>query len=64
MRLVCENHRDKAWPDECDCGAGMRESDAKREALSEALSGLTPKEQPVDLVANALADAKAGKWGM
>lgn len=21
--LVCENHRDKAWPDECDCGPGM-----------------------------------------
>lgn len=21
--LVCENHPDKAWPDECDCGAGM-----------------------------------------
>ncbi len=19
---VCENHRDKAWPDQCDCGAG------------------------------------------
>lgn len=24
VRLVCENHRDKAWPDECDCGPGMR----------------------------------------
>lgn len=22
-RLVCENHPDKAWPTECDCGAGM-----------------------------------------
>lgn len=22
--LVCENHHDKAWPDECDCGPGMR----------------------------------------
>jgi hypothetical protein len=22
-RLVCENHPDKAWPDECECGAGM-----------------------------------------
>ena len=22
-RRVCENHRDKSWPDECDCGAGM-----------------------------------------
>lgn len=22
--LVCENHRDKAWPEECDCGPGMR----------------------------------------
>jgi hypothetical protein len=21
--LVCENHPDKAWPDECDCVAGM-----------------------------------------
>jgi hypothetical protein len=21
--LVCENHPDKAWPDECECGAGM-----------------------------------------
>lgn len=21
--LVCENHRDKAWPEECDCGPGM-----------------------------------------
>lgn len=20
--LVCENHPDKAWPDECACGAG------------------------------------------
>lgn len=20
---VCENHPDKAWPDECECGAGM-----------------------------------------
>lgn len=20
--LVCENHPDKAWPDECECGAG------------------------------------------
>lgn len=19
---VCENHSDKAWPDECECGAG------------------------------------------
>lgn len=19
---VCENHRDRSWPDECDCGAG------------------------------------------
>lgn len=19
---VCENHRDKSWPDECQCGAG------------------------------------------
>jgi hypothetical protein len=23
MMLVCENHPDKAWPDECECGAGM-----------------------------------------
>ncbi len=22
-RLVCENHPDKAWPDECNCGPGM-----------------------------------------
>jgi hypothetical protein len=21
-RWVCENHTDKAWPDECECGAG------------------------------------------
>lgn len=20
--LVCENHPDKAWPSECECGAG------------------------------------------
>lgn len=23
VRLVCEWHPDKSWPDECDCGAGM-----------------------------------------
>lgn len=23
-RLVCENHPDKTWPDECDCGPGMK----------------------------------------
>ena len=22
-RRVCENCRDKSWPDECHCGAGM-----------------------------------------
>jgi hypothetical protein len=21
--LVCENHPDLAWPNQCDCGAGM-----------------------------------------
>lgn len=25
MRLVCENHPTKAWPDECDCGPGMND---------------------------------------
>lgn len=29
-RLVCENHRDKAWPEECDCGPGMRYGDTLR----------------------------------
>ena len=29
-RLVCENHHDKAWPDECDCGPGMRYGDTLR----------------------------------
>jgi hypothetical protein len=28
--LVCENHRDKAWPEECDCGPGMRYGDTLR----------------------------------
>lgn len=27
MRLVCENHPTKAWPDECDCGPGMNSGD-------------------------------------
>lgn len=22
-RWVCENHPDRSWPDECECGAGM-----------------------------------------
>jgi hypothetical protein len=22
-RMVCEHHRDTAWPDDCHCGAGM-----------------------------------------
>ena len=21
--IVCENHPDLSWPDQCDCGAGM-----------------------------------------
>lgn len=29
-RLVCENHRDKAWPEECDCGPGMRYGDGHK----------------------------------
>lgn len=28
--LVCENHPDKAWPDECSCGAGEPCPHAKR----------------------------------
>jgi hypothetical protein len=36
MTLVCENHRNKAWPDECDCGPGMLKAHAEREARGPA----------------------------
>lgn len=29
-RLVCENHHDNAWPEECKCGPGMRTCDTLR----------------------------------
>jgi hypothetical protein len=33
VRLVCENHPLKAWPEECDCGAGMNLRDHVRDEL-------------------------------
>lgn len=31
-KWVCENHVDKAWPDECNCGAGTPEPTEKNRA--------------------------------
>lgn len=36
MRLVCENHPTKAWPEECDCGPGMNDP---VELLQESILG-------------------------
>lgn len=52
---VCENHPDKAWPDECECGAGMPRHEPVEWDYSQ-------KGQPARILSGAYAAIRARGW--